>query len=142
MLKKSLNKKIIVLLLALIMLFSCSINIFVAFPTENEITPLWDNIDVVNIGLVFDGNDGVAFGTARKSSNADFIEGTLYVYVWENNDWQYVDSVYGSKSVGTLGLDIEFIGETGVEYKAVWIVTSHDGQYAETETFEYLNVCD
>ncbi|MBR4012738.1 MAG: hypothetical protein IKJ00_00455 [Clostridia bacterium] len=141
MLKKPLNKKIIISLLAIIMLFSCSVNIFAALPTENEIIPLWDNIATVNIGIVFDGNDGVATVAARKSSNADLIEGTLYLYKWEDNDWQYVDAVYGSKSVGTLCLDIEFVGETGVEYKAVFIVTAHDGQYAETETFEHFKVC-
>jgi len=142
MLKKSLNKKIIVLLLALIMLFSCSVNIFAALPANNEIMPLWDNIAAVSTNFGFDGNQGTVAVSASKSPNADLIEGTLYVYAWEDNDWQYVDSVYGSKSIGTLGLAIEFIGETGVEYKAVFIVTAHDGQYAETETFEHYETCE
>lgn len=142
MLKKSLNKKIIVLLLAVIMLFSCTVNIFAALAPNNEIMPLWDNIASVSINLIINGNQGLAAISARKSPNADLIEGTLYVYAWEDNDWQYVDSVYGSKSVGTLGLAIEFIGETGVEYKAVFIVTAHDGEYAETDTFEDYETCE
>lgn len=142
MLKKSLNKKIIVLLLALIMLFSCSVNIFAALPENNEIMPLWDNIATVSTSFTFDGNQGTATVTARKYSYSDLIEGSLYVYAWKNNDWQYVDSVYGSKSVGSLGLSVEFIGETGVEYKAVIIITAHDGEYAETETFEHYETCD
>ena len=142
MLKKSLNKKIIVLLLAVIMIFSCTVNIFAALPKNNEIMPLWDNIASVTTNLGFDGNQGTAAVTARKYSNADLIEGTLYVYAWEDNDWQYVDSVYGSKTIGTLALAIEFIGETGVQYKAVFIVTAHDGEYAETETFEHYETCE
>ena len=142
MLKKSLNKKIIVLLLAVIMLFSCTVNIFAALPQNNEIMPLWDNIAAVSTNLGFEGNQGTASVTAKKSPNADLIEGVLYVYGWENNQWEYVDSVYGSKSVGTLGLAVEFIGETGVEYKIVFIVTAHDGEYAETETFEHYETCE
>ena len=140
--KKSLNKKIIISLLAIIMLFSCSVNIFAALPQNNEIMPLWDNIAAVSTNFTFEGNEGTAAATATKYSYADSIEGTLYVYAWKNNDWQYVDSVYGSKSVGTLGLVIEFIGETGVQYKAVFIVTAHDGEYAETETFEHYETCE
>lgn len=141
MLKKSLYKKITLVALALIVLCSCSVNIFAMRPEQNEITPLWDNIAIITVDINFDGNDGSASGIARKSSNADLIEGTLYLYEWENNDWQYVDAIYGSKSVGTLGLSIDFVGETGKEYKAVFIVTAHDGEYAETETVEYLEVC-
>ena len=141
MLKKSINKKIIIFILALIMLFSCSANTLAALPQQNEITPMWDNISTMSLSLTFDGNAGLATGTARKSPNADLIEGVLYVYAWENNDWQYVDSVYGSKSIGSLGLAVEFEGVSGVEYKAVWIVTAHDGEYAETDTSEYTKVC-
>lgn len=142
MLKKSLNKKIIISLLALIMIFGCSVNIFAALPGEVEIAPLWDNIASVSTNIVFRGNQGTASATARRTANTDLLEGTLYLYEWEDNDWQYVDSVYGSKSVGSLGLFIDFTAETGVEYKAVWIVTAHDGEYAETETFVHLNVCE
>ena len=74
--KKSLNKKIIISLLAIIMLFSCSVNIFAALPQNNEIMPLWDNIAAVSTNFTFEGNEGTAAATATKYSYADSIEGS------------------------------------------------------------------
>lgn len=69
------------------------------------------------------------------------IEGTLYVYEKVNGQWEYVDEAYKSKTVGTLGISFEFDAQSGVEYKAVFVVTAYTNGVAETETVENIKTC-
>ena len=140
--RKCFNKKTILsMLLALLMLTTCSVNAIAAAADPPTVSPQWDNISTINLGMAFDGNEAVASASVSKSSNATFVEATMYLYKWENNDWVYMDEAYRSKSIGTLVVSIDFTCEVGVEYRAVLEVTAYEGINLERETVEYREVC-
>lgn len=140
--KKHLIPKILITaILAMLMLFGGTLSTFAAAIQEPSISPLWENIYIMRADISFSESDGNATGSTRKQSTADSIEGTLTVYKWENNDWVYIDSAYGSKTIGTLAVSIDFTCVSGVEYKAVWVVTAYSDGVAETDTYECTKVC-
>ena len=91
--------------------------------------------------MTFDGNEGIVTGVARKQATASKIEGTVYVYKLVGNDWIYVDEWYNSKTRGTLAVEGTFYCESGVTYKAVFVVTAYTGTTPETETVEDIRQC-
>ena len=136
------SKALACIFLILTMVCTSSITTFAALPDDNTVEPQWDSISNISVDLGFSGTEGNAVGVARKQSTATRIEGTLTVYKeLANGEWELVDQVYGSKTVGSLGLGFYFTAEVGVRYKAVFTVTAYTGTTPETETFEYSEVC-
>ena len=131
--------KVFVCLIAALTLFS--VNAFAAEAEQSSISPRWVSIFNIDLSLGFDGDIGCVAGSASKMSTASRIEGTLYVYEKVNGDWVYIDSAYKSKSVGSLGIGIDFDAESGVEYKAVFVVTAYTNGVPETETVENIKTC-
>ena len=131
--------RVFVYLLAALMLFSA--NVFAAEAEERGGSPRWVSIFNIDLVLGFDGDIGSAGASASKMSTASRIEGTLYVYERVNGEWVYVDEIYKSKTIGSLGMSIDFDAESGVEYKAVFVVTAYTNGVAETETVEYIKTC-
>ena len=92
-------------------------------------------------GNVVDGTDNIVFPesgyTLKEVENADpenLPDNTITKY--ELTD---VTKYYHPETGAEVAADAL---ETGVEYKIVFIVTAHDGEYAETETFEHYETCE
>ena len=91
--------------------------------------------------MAFVGTEGTVLGTARKQSTADVIVGTVYLYKWNGSYYEYMTEASGSKTVGTLGISIDFEAESGVQYLAVFSVVAYTNDIGEEETIEYLETC-
>lgn len=139
--RKNTAKIIISLALSLVMLCSIPIPAFAAVKEEATITPQWTSIFTMDVDIAFLGSLGNASATARKQSTASHIVGTLYVYKKVGSSWVYIDEVSGSKTVGTLGLTIDFECEKGVQYKAVLTVVAYTNDIGESETISLLRTC-
>ena len=123
------------------MLCSVSVPVFAAETPEETVSPRWTSIANMHVNMAFVGAAGNASGTARKQSTADRIVGTLYLYKWNGATYEYITEVSGSKTVGTLGLSIDFEAESGVQYLAVLTVVAYTNNVGEEETIEYLKTC-
>lgn len=139
---KNTVKVIISLSLALIMLCSLPISTLAAANEEVTVQPRWTSIATMDVDMVFVDGLGSAAATARKQSTASHIEGMLYVYKWTGSSWEYVGHNEGSKTVGTLGVCVDFACETGVQYLAVWTVFAFTNGISESETMEYYKTCN
>lgn len=107
----------------------------------NAITPRWVSIFSIDLCMSFDGSDGNVSGVAIKQSTATSIEGTVTLYELVDDEWIYIDEWYNSKSRGTLGVSGDFVCESGVTYKAVFVVTAYTDSTPESETVEYIEQC-
>ena len=134
-------KVVISLSLILILLCSLSVPVFAAQKEEATVEPRWTSIAMMDITLNFGGSEGSATATARKNPSASHIEGTLYVYKKVGSSWVEVGNTWGSKSVGTLALVVDFACETGVQYKAVLTVCAFTNGISEWETEEIQRTC-
>lgn len=131
--------KIFVCLLAALMLFS--VNVFAAEVEQSTVSPRWVSIFNIDLTLTFHGDIGCVTGSASKMSTASKIEGTLYMYEKVNGQWVCIDQAYKSKTIGSLGISFEFDVESGVEYKAEFVVTAYTNGVPETETVENIKTC-
>ena len=131
--------KVLVCLLASLLLFSAIV--FATEVDQSSVSPRWVSIFDIDLVFSFDGTTGIVSGSASKMSTASRIEGTLYMYEKVNGQWVYVDEVYKSKTVGSLGMGFEFEATSGVEYKAVFVVTAYTNGVPETETVENIKTC-
>lgn len=123
------------------MVCSSSISIFAAQISEQTVSPRWTSIATMNVDMSFVGTQGNAIGVARKQSTADSIVGTLYLYKWNGTTYEYIDEVSGFKTVGTLGLSIDFVAEVGVQYKAVLEVIAYTNDHGEFDSMTYYETC-
>ena len=139
--RKNRIKTLLSFALALIMLASMTVPIFAAQKEETTIEPQWTSIFTMDVDMAFVGTEGNAAGTARKQSTASHITGHLYVYKWTGSTWEEVGYDEGSKTVGTLGLVVDFTAEVGVQYKAVLTVAAYTNGISEWETIEYHETC-
>ena len=139
--RNNLIKLIISLLLSITMLCSFSMPILASDNTDNTIQPRWTSIATMDVDMSFVGTAGNASGSARKQSTADEIVGTLFLYKWNGTKYEYMDEVSGWKTVGTLGLSIDFVAEVGVQYKAVLTVVAYTDNVGECETITYYETC-
>ena len=137
--KKDNLKKIASAFLAAMLLFSCTACVFVT--NALAVTPRWASILSIDLVMGFDGNEGTVTGAASKQSTASQIEGTVYLYKLVGDDWIYIDEWYNIKTRGTLAVGGDFACESGVTYKAVFVVTAYTGTTPETETVEYIEEC-
>ena len=131
--------KILVCLLAALMLFS--VNVFAVEEEQSSVSPRWVSIFDIDLTMGFSGDMGSVTGSASKKSTASKIEGTLYLYEKINGNWEYVDEIYKSKTIGTLGMSIDFDAVSGREYKAEFVVTAYTNGVAETETVYNYKTC-
>lgn len=139
MLKKKSIKRVVTICLTAVILFGCLSSISVV---NAIVAPYrWTAILSIDINMTFDGNTGDVLGIARKQTSASKIEGTVYVYKLVGDEWIYIDEWYDSKTRGTLAVGDTFPCESGVTYKAVFVVTAYVGTTSETETVEYIEIC-
>lgn len=131
--------KVLVCFLAALMLFS--VNTFAIEEEPISVSPRWVSIFNIDLTMVFDGDIGNVTGSASKKSTASRIEGTLYLYEKIGGEWVYVDEGYKSKTVGGIGISIDFDAVSGREYKAEFVVTAYTDGVAETETVYNYKTC-
>jgi len=134
-------KTIVSLALSIVMLCSLAVPAFAAQKEEDTVQPRWTSIANMTVNMSFVGSEGNVTGIARKQSTASLIVGTLYLYKWNGTRYEYMDEVSGSKTVGTLGLSIDFVCEEGVQYKGVLTVVAYTNNIGESETIEYYETC-
>lgn len=136
---KKITKIFVCLLLTLMMLCISPIASFAALPEDNTVEPQWIGIADMGVDINFDETLGRATGSARKHSTASKIEAELYVYKQiGEDDWQFLGSNSGSKTVGTLVVSVDFAPEVGATYKAVFAVTAYTDNMPETEIIERI----
>lgn len=134
-------KSIISLSLILVMICSLTVPVFAAQEEDTIVQPRWTSIATMDLCMSFVGGDGNVTATARKQSTASHIVGTLYLYKWNGSSWIYMDEVSGSKHVGTLCLEINFVCEKGVMYRGILTVVAYTNNIGEQETIEYFETC-
>ena len=139
--QKNLIKAMISLSLAIIMACSVSVPVFAAQKPNETVSPMWTSIADMSVDMAFVGTEGNATGTARKQSTASVIVGTLYLYKWNGSTYEYITEVSGSKTVGTLGLSIDFEAEVGVQYKVVLFVVAYTNDIGESHSIDYYKTC-
>lgn len=135
---KKMSKFISCLLVCAALLSIFIIPCFAATPPS--VTPLWDNISDMDLVISFYGNEGNATGSMAKQSGVTKCEGTVTVYKLVGDDWIYVDSAYKS-TTRTLAVSVDFVAESGVQYKAVFEGTAYRGTVAESHTMTKYDTC-
>lgn len=139
--RNNLIKTIISLSLVVLMVCSSSVSIFAEQKQEDTVSPRWTSISSMDVDMAFVGTQGTVNGVARKQSTAQSITGTLYLYKWNGTTYEYMDEVSGFKTVGTLGVSIDFVAEVGVQYKAVWDVIAYTNDQGEQHSITYYETC-
>lgn len=134
-------KAIISLTLVIIMVYSLTVPAFAAQKEDTTVQPRWTSISYMEVLIGFADGTGYVTGVARKQSTASHIVGTLYLYKWNGTEYEYMDEVSGWKTVGTLGLEIAFEAESGVQYKGVLLVVAYTDNVGESETITYYKTC-
>ena len=136
---KKITKIFVCLLLTLMMLCIFPVASFAALPEDNTVEPQWIGIADIGLHINFDETLGRATGSARKHSTASKIEAELYVYKQIGEDeWQFLGSNSGQKTVGTLVVYVDFTPEVNATYKAVLAVTAYTNNMPETEIVELI----
>ncbi len=136
---KKITKILICLLLTLMILCISPIATFAALPEDNTVEPQWIGIANISLNINFDETLGRATGITRKHSTASKIEATLDVYKQiGEDDWLFLGSNSGEKTVGTLLISVDFTPEVNATYKAVFTVTAYTDNVPETEIIERI----
>lgn len=135
---KKIKKLVSCILVCITLLSVLTVPCFATVPPA--ITPLWDNISNIDLVISFYENEGNARGTLTKQSGVTSVEGTVTVYKLVGSDWVYVDSAYKS-TTRTLGVSVDFIAESGVQYKAVFEATAYRGDVGESHTITNYKSC-
>ncbi len=133
------KKKLISLLLSVVMMVTLGLNIF----ADSMVQPFWEYMNDITLDVHFSGTKGTATLTvSRIYSVTSSIDGTVTVYEQVGpDDWEEVDSISDS-STRSLGIELVFTGEPGVNYKIVAEVTAHgtDGG-SDSETVSKIRTC-
>lgn len=135
---KKINKIISCVLASVTLLSILVMPCFAAAPST--VTPLWDNISDMDLEISFSGTNGTAAGILTKQSGVTSVEGTVTVYRAFANGWIYVDSE-SKNTIGNLGINVDFTGISGVEYKVVFEATAYRGDVGESHTVTKYATC-
>lgn len=139
---KKTTKIITTLILAIVLCVGASVSTFAAAVETASIQPRWTSIGSVSHDTTFsETGNGNTYAIARKQSTATSIEATLTLYKKIGSSYYFVDSVSGSKTIGSVALSIDFPCTSGVTYKSVLMVTAYTGSDAESEMFEVIRTC-
>ncbi len=133
-------KKTFTALMVAIMFVTLCLSVCAALP--ETAVPLWDNIAEMKTSITFDGTDGFAKGSLAAKSGTTSISGTLTVYKQTaDGDWEYVGSDSDTASGRYFSLYVEFTGEPGEYYKAVFNVSVTRNGTVEPETKTSYRTC-
>lgn len=134
-------KKLFCLLLAIAVMVCMTVPMYALDGDVGTIQPRWDYMYDMDVSLSFSGTTGIAAASvSRIYSVTTQLSGTLTVYEIVNGREVYVDSTSGT-STRSLSLSIEFDGDSGSEYVAVFEVTAYSGSLSESDSAEDRAVC-
>lgn len=134
--KKNLLKMLTIILMTALLAIPISTQ-------AEEIVPLLDNINTLDVDMNFDGTTGYVAGGATRQTGVVRMEGTITLYEKINNQWSFVDEWSGSTTRKTLGISGDFTAVSGREYKAVMTVTAYrnEGTLEETVSHDVIRTC-
>ena len=132
-------KKIFAMILAVLLIACGTMTVCAAVP--ETVMPLWENISSINCDLTFDGTDGKADGMARGLSGTTRMSGTVTVYVQTSSGWSEVGSASQTVAGNRISVSVDFEGETGEYYKAVFELTCVRNGVSESETRTEYRTC-
>ena len=132
-------RKIFAMILAVLLIICGTITVCAAVP--ETVMPLWENISSINCDLTFDGTDGLGKGTARGQIGTTQMIGTVTVYVQTSSGWSEVGSASQTVAGNRISVSVEFDGETGEYYKAVFELTCVRNGVSESETRTEYRTC-
>ncbi|MBQ7358251.1 MAG: hypothetical protein IJW65_05910 [Clostridia bacterium] len=139
---KKTTRIITTLILAIALCVGASVSTFATDVETAAVQPRWVSIGHVSHEMTFsDAGNGNVTAVAMKQSTATSIEATLTLYKKIGSYYYFVDSVSGSKTIGSVALSIDFPCTSGVTYKSVLMVTAYTGSDAESEMFEVIRTC-
>ena len=134
-------KRAMTTMLAIVLLSVLSINALAYEAIDTTVAPRWVSIYNIDLDMAFSDGVGTVSAAATKKSTSNLIEGTLYLYKCVNGEWVYMGEWYKSKTVGTLGISGDFVCESGITYKSIFVVSAYTSGVPETETVEYCKTC-
>lgn len=119
-------KKIIVIAMSVILLFSAMAMPISAAQADNEIAqPYWTNTNSIDAIILF--NNGIGYAEAalngKFGSTAVYIDVT--VYRQSGSNWIYVTEAHTSASGPSVGISCQFEPTVGTYYKAEYTFTVH-----------------
>lgn len=129
------KKRLISAILILMMIVTVAI-IPVSAAVADQVFPLWDNSNTVVATLTFSDIYGRATGKATVIGAT--ITGTLYVYEEGNSTPIYTQTKTASNR---LNITIDFEGEYGVEYTAIFQVTATKNGVTESASDSVSEYC-
>lgn len=114
-------KKIIVIAMTAILLFSAMAMPISAAQADNEIAqPYWTNTNSIDATILF--IDGIGYAeaalTGKFGSTATFID--VVVYRQSGSDWIYVTENHTSATIPTVAISCQFTPTLGTYYKAAY----------------------
>ena len=132
-------KKVLAMIMAVLLISCGCLTVYAAVP--DTVKPLWTNINTMECTLTFDGTDGIADGMARGLSGTTRMSGTVTVYVQTSSGWEEVGSASNTVSGRSLSVSVNFEGETGEYYKAVFEVTCVRNGVSESDSWTAYKTC-
>ncbi len=129
------KKRLISAILILMMIATVAI-VPVSAAVVDPVLPRWTNFSKVDATVSFADIYGTATGEARASGST--LTGTLSVYEEGNPNPVYTQT---KTAVGTLRITINFEGEYGCEYTAVFNVTATKNGVTESASDSAFDYC-
>ena len=127
------KKRLISAILILMMIVTVAI---VPVSAADQVSPRWSNFSKVDATIDFSDIYGRATGTATAIGAT--ITGTLYVYEEGNSTPIYTQTKTASNR---LTVTIDFEGEYGVEYTAIFQVTATKNGVTESASDSATELC-
>ncbi|MBQ7299881.1 MAG: hypothetical protein IJW77_08575 [Clostridia bacterium] len=130
-------KKYIRLFCIVLLLMSLAMHVSAA--VVQPIKPMWDHINDMTCGISFSGTTGTAYASITSDLDTTQIIASLAVYKQIGTDeWEYVEHTMKRVTSFDMALSVEFTGEPGAYYKAVFNATvTNDGTEENEILFAY-----
>ncbi len=138
---KKMTKKISVILLTALMLFSSAIPSFAALVNPPTVQPMWNNIASIDLNICFDGAESEVSGYITRKAGVSKIDGLINLYEQIDGYWEYVGDWFDSGSDISLNVTGTFSAVSGRTYRAIFTVIAYRNGVAERETVEFIKTC-
>lgn len=110
--------------------------------TEAAITPRWSIIYIMDMDIVFFGeDDAVVSASVTGQSNVTLLEGRIRLFEYVNNQWVLMDDYSKTSTYASLGMELEFDPVCGRDYKAYFYVTAHSADDVERTYCKVIDTC-
>ena len=126
-------KKIIVLAMSVILLFSAIVMpVGAAQPNDEIAQPYWTNTSAVDVNLVFTDGVGYADGYVRGKFGATQAQIYVVVYQQVGDSWVNVAEDHVTEDSMSTSISCDFVPVLGATYKAEYTFMVYKGGTTET----------